>query len=96
MLYSHAVKVVLDLVTETKVQVGQRFASHEVALAVSWSVYVPGATVPNMKDYDERQNIIQNIPVAGTTIQGVFAWEGFGSIEAMKKKFVVIEWKNEY
>lgn len=93
MFFSHAVKILLDLVTKTMVQVDQLHASHEVVLSVSQIGYVPDAIIPSLKDYDEQRNIIQNIPVGETTTRRFFACEEFESIKAVKNSFVVIEEK---
>lgn len=84
---SHAVKVLLHLVTEMVVQAGQPYASPEIVLAVVWSGYVSGAVFPSLKDYDEERNMIRNVFVAENTNQRVFASEKFGSNKAMINSF---------
>lgn len=61
---SHAFKVLLDSVTETVEQVGQRCAPHEVVLAVLRIGYVPGRSILSLKIYDKQKNITQNISVS--------------------------------
>lgn len=51
---SHAFKVLLELVTETLVQVDQPGALHELVLVVSRSGYGSGGIVPDLKDYGEH------------------------------------------
>lgn len=90
MFYSHAVRVLLDMVTETLVQVGQSYTLHEVVRAVFWSTYAPGEIVLPLKDYVEQRNIIESISVAESTIQRVFAWKNWME-QGYKKSVVVIE-----
>lgn len=55
---SHAVTVRLDLVSETLVQVGQRYRLNVVVLAVYQSGFVPDGINPSLKDNDVHRNII--------------------------------------
>lgn len=49
MFSSHMVRVLLDLITVTVVQVGRTYASQEDVLAVAWGGYVPGETFPSFE-----------------------------------------------
>lgn len=82
---SHAVTVLLKLVTKTMVQVSQRYASHEAVIAISRTGSVPREIVPSLKYFDKQKNIIQSIFVAGTTIQPVFECEEFWINKAIEK-----------
>lgn len=61
--------VLLDLVTEKTVHVGQWYVSHETVLSESRQSNVPGGIVLSLKDYYKLRNIIQNVSVGGTTFQ---------------------------
>lgn len=93
MFSCYAVEVLLDPVTEKMVQVqlGHMYVSYEAVPDISRSGYVHGRIVSNMKDYDEKRNIIQNTSVSGTIYQRIFACVEFGSIKAMISSFVLIE-----
>lgn len=58
MLYSHAIKVLLDLVTEAEVQVGQPYAPQESVCPVSPIDNVSSAFVPDLTANAEQRNII--------------------------------------
>lgn len=53
MFFSHAFKVLRDLLTKTVMQVSQRHVSDNFALAVSQSGYVSRRIVPFLKNYGE-------------------------------------------
>lgn len=73
---SPAFKVLLDLLHETVVQVGQLYAPPQVALAVFQSDYVPNGIVPSLRYCYEQINIIQDmLSVKKNGIQQVFACE---------------------
>lgn len=82
--------ILLDLVTETVVQVCQVYASHEVVLAICQDSYVTGGIVPRLADHNEQRNIIQKIPMENTN-QRVFVCKEFGSNESKKNGSVVVE-----
>lgn len=55
---SPTVKILLDLVTETMMKVGQCSALHEVLLAILQSRYEPGGTFSSLKAYYKQKPII--------------------------------------
>lgn len=55
MIFSHAIKVSLDLVAKTMVKVGQPYAFHTVVLAVSRSNYVPGRIVSCLRGFYKQK-----------------------------------------
>lgn len=95
MFFSHAVKVLLNLSTESAVRVGQSYASHKVRLNVPRCNYLPVEIISNLKDYDKQRKIIQNTPVLEKNIQRVFACEKFMRKNAIKNIILVIEGKKE-
>lgn len=63
---SHTAKVLLELVSETVVQVCQSYASHEVVLAGSQKVYMFDVTFSRLEDSNEQRNVNQTILMGGT------------------------------
>lgn len=64
-------------------------------LAASRSGYVLGGIVSSLKEHDEQRKIIQNNSAAENIIQRFFAYKTFGSNNAMKNIFLVIEEKKK-
>lgn len=58
---SHTVKVPLDLVIETMVQVDQRYSSYEAVYSVFRSGYVPGGIVPSLKTTKNRHILFMKL-----------------------------------
>lgn len=73
----HAIMILLDLVTQTVLKVGQSYASHEVVLTVRQSGCVPDGIVSSLEKYDEQTNTIQNISEVENTIQRVLSAVNF-------------------
>lgn len=91
MVFSRAVKIQPDLVTEKALQVGQTYASHDIALSVSQTGCMSGEIVTRLRDYNERRNIKQSIFVLENNIQRVSALQKFGLIRALRISCLVIK-----
>lgn len=89
----HAVKILLDVVTEVVVLLGQSYTSHEVELAVLQSGSEAGVFVPSLKENNKQRKVIQNISKAGNIIQRVFACKEFGLNKVLKMIFLLLEVK---
>lgn len=86
MFFSHAVKVFLNLATETVVQLNQLHALHEFVQFVLGRGHISVEIVANLKDHDERRKSIQNMLEAESTIPRVFACKkNCGTIKLSKK-----------
>lgn len=89
-----AVTVLPDLVTETVMHVGQRYASQNVVLAVTRDSYVPRKMLPNLKDYDEQRNVIENVD-ATKILFSKFLLEGNSggnkAVQVVQNSFLLIE-----
>lgn len=76
MFSGHAVEVVINLVTETMVEVYQSYESHEFVLAVTQSGLVPGGIVSRFKGYNKQKNIILIHSCCGNHCSASFCMRG--------------------